>query len=392
MSTTERVSKNDLIDRAEEVARQVGERADETEKLRRIPEENLRALEEAGLTRVVNPERFGGYPGIDYDTFFEVGQRIAAGCGSTGWCYSVAMVHNWHVGLAPEKMQEEYYASPLVWSSSAFNPSRAKAEPADGGWTVSGRWDFSSGVDHAEWAFLGAVVPVQPTPDYRLLMIPRSDFEIVDDWFASGLEGTGSKSIVIDEPVFVPAHRYLPMHDTETSEARRVHNRATYGLPIGAFLPTTLVTPVVGMAQGMLDSFEDRMITRVTAFGGQEMKGLVNIQLRLAESAADLDAARELLRRDLRELIEKAARGEQLTVGDRVRLRRDHAYGSMVATRVAQRLFDASGGHALFRSSPLQRFHRDINAGSHQVVLGWDEQAESYGRHRLGLEPNGFMW
>ena len=134
------------------------------------------------------------------------------------------------------------------------------------------------------------------------------------------------------------------------------------------------------------------MITRVTAFGGQEMKGLVNIQLRLAESAADLDAARELLRRDLRELIEKAARGEQLTVGDRVRLRRDHAYGSMVATRVAQRLFDASGGHALFRSSPLQRFHRDINAGSHQVVLGWDEQAESYGRHRLGLEPNGFMW
>jgi len=392
MTTTESVTKEELIRRAEELAPVLAERASETEELRRIPEESLRALEEAGLTRVVNPVAFGGYPEIDYDTFFEVGQRIAAGCGSTGWCYAVAMVHNWHLGLAPAQAQEEYFDSPLVWSSSAFNPSGARIEPAEGGWRLAGRWDFSSGVDHAEWAFLGAVVPLQPVPDYRLLMVPRSDFRIVDDWFVSGLQGTGSKSIVIDEPVFVPEHRYLPMHDTETSDARVRHDRPSYAMPIGAFLPNTLVTPVLGMAQGMLAAFEERMRTRLSALGGKEMKSLVSIQLRLAESAAELDSVRELLRRDLREALAKGARGELLSVDERTRMRRDQCFASLVCTRVAQRLFDASGGHALYRSSPLQRFHRDINAGSHQVALSWDESGESYGRQRLGLEPNAFMW
>jgi alkylation response protein AidB-like acyl-CoA dehydrogenase len=395
MSTaaTEAVSREELIRRAEELVPTLAARAEETERLRRIPEENLRALEEAGLTRVMNPHHHGGYPGIDYDTFFELGLRIASGCGSTGWCYAVAMVHNWHVGLADERLQEDYYASPLVWSSSAFNPSGARVEPADGGWMLSGRWDFSSGVDHAEWSFLGAVVPSDGgPPDYRLLMVPRSDLQILDDWFVSGLAGTGSKSILIEQPVFVPEYRYLAMHDTERSAWREVHDRPSYGLPIGAFLPTTLVTPVLGIAHGMLRDFEDRMRTRVSAMRGKEMKGLVNIQLRLAESAAEIDAATALLRHDLRTYIDKAAGGEHLTMDERVKLRRDQCFASMIAVRAVQRLFDVSGGHALFRSSSLQRFHRDVNAGSHQLAIAWDENAEAYGRVRLGLEPNSFMW
>jgi 3-hydroxy-9,10-secoandrosta-1,3,5(10)-triene-9,17-dione monooxygenase len=386
MTTTVEMTREEMLARAEALVPTLAERAQETEDARRIPQETLDAIVEAGFLRITTPVRWGG-SGLEYDTAWEIGTILGRGCGSTAWCYMVAAIHNWQMGLAPEQAQEEYFTTPDQLSSSAFAPT-GTLEPAEGGWLIHGRWPFSSGVDHARWALLGVIAPnLGPV----LLAVPGEDYRIDDDWFVSGLRGTGSKSVVIDEPTFVPAHRYTSISGVPHPEARAAHERASYGAPFMSVLPFTLVSPLIGIAQGMVDEFVQRGLTRRTMTG--QLQGEVPAQqFRLAESSAEVDAARALARADLAELIERGARDDEFTVLDRARFRRDHGFINNLCVRAVNRLFDASGGNALYDSSALQRFHRDVNAGSHQIAITWDLAAEIYGRARFGLELAPGIW
>lgn len=383
------VGRDELLRRAAELVPVVAERALMAERLRRIPDETVKDLVGAGLLRIANPDRYGGY-GLDYDTVVEIGAELGRGCGSTAWCYTVWSSHNFLIGLYPERAQEEYFGpSPDVICCSAFNPT-GTAEKRDGGYLLSGRWDFSSGCDAASWAVLAAFTPDQGP---GLFLLPRNQYEIDDTWFVSGLRGTGSKDIVVDTPVHVPDHRFLSYEAMGTAQTpgREIHRRPSYGLPVYSILPFTLAAPLLGIAQGAVESFENRMRTRVAAFGGHKMANLVNIQSRLAEASAEVDCARLLMRHDLREMIGCGARGETLALEARLRYRRDHAYIAKLSVQAVDRLFEVSGGHALYDSSPIQRAHRDVHAGSHQVALVWDTYAEQYGRVRLGLEPTDLI-
>jgi len=378
------VTREELLRRASELVPVLAERALETERLRRIPDQTIDDLRRRGLLRIANPERYGGY-GLDYDTVLEVGLELGRGDGSVAWNYTVWSSHNWLLGLYPERAQEEYFASPDVLSSSAFNPARGRAEKAEGGWTLSGRWDFSSGCDAGQWALLAAFTPEQGP---GLFLVPRRDYEIHDTWFVSGLCGTGSKDIVM-EPTFVPGHRFLSYEamGSVRTPGKDLHPRATYRLPVYSLLPFTLAVPLLGIAQGAIDHFERRTRERITAFTGARMATLLPLQVRLAEATAEVDCARLLMQHDLQELLQRGARGEEIPMVDRLRYRRDHAYIARLAVRAVNRLFEVSGGGALYRDSPLQRAHRDVHAGSKQIALIWDTYAEQYGRVRLGLEP-----
>ena len=115
-------------------------------------------------------------------------------------------------------------------------------------------------------------------------------------------------------------------------------------------------------------------------------------QMRIAAAGAALDAARALARSDIREMIDRGGAGDAFSDEDRVRFRRDHAYAVNLAYDATMMLARASGASSLFETHPMQRFMRDVHAGSMQLIANWDEQAESYGRVRLGLEPNGQFW
>ena len=383
-----RTSARDLIEQAEALMPAIASRALETERNRRVPDETLREIEAGGLNRILHPIRHGGR-GLDYDTFFEVSWRLSSACASTGWVFSVAGVHTWQVGLASEQAQEEFFAGGDVWSCSAFNPSGAQVEPVDGGWRVSGRWQYSSGCVHAAWALLGAFVPEYPFP--ILVLVPRSDFTIEDTWHVSGLRGTASNDVVIEDPVFVPAHRYVPLGGPDAEAVER-NDRGSYGAVGASLIPWTLATPVIGMAQGALNTFEDKTRSRVSAFLHQEVSKMGGPQMRIAAAAAAIDAARALARSDIREMIERGGAADSFSDEDRVRFRRDHAYAVNLAYDATMMLARASGASSLFESHPMQRFMRDVHAGSMQLIANWDEQAESYGRVRMGLEPNGQMW
>ncbi|GAA3581408.1 flavin-dependent monooxygenase [Amycolatopsis ultiminotia] len=387
--STSGVTTNEVIERAEALLPAIAQRAPDTERERRIPRETLDEIEAAGLNRILQPTHWGGL-GLDFDAFFEVSWRIASACGSTGWVYSVATVQNWEMGLATEAARKDVFgATPDVWSCSAFNPRGAQVEPVADGWRLTGRWRYSSGCLHADWAMLGAKLPEQASP--VLLLVPRNDFRIEDTWHVSGLRGTGSNDIVIDEPVFVPGHRYVPT-DSSGFLPSATESRGSYGAPLPVVSPWGVVAPVLGMAHGALEAYERATRTRVSSFTDREIAKTVGPQMRISSASAALDAARALARQDIRELIERGARAEEFSDEDRVRLRRDHAYIVDLSYHATMTLARAAGAASLFETHPIQRFLRDVHAGSMQVVSNWDEQAESYGRVRLGLEPNGQMW
>jgi 3-hydroxy-9,10-secoandrosta-1,3,5(10)-triene-9,17-dione monooxygenase len=378
-------SRQELLRRAAALRPVLGDRAQEAEALRRIPEATVDDLRTSGLLRIANPSRYGG-PGLDYDVVLEVAMELGRACGSTAWCYTVWSSHNWLVGFYPERAQEEYFGpSPDVLSSSAFNAGPGRAEPAPGGYRLSGHWDFSSGCDAATWALLAAATPDRGP---GLFLVPLSACQIVDTWFASGLRGTGSKDVVLP-PTFVPGQRFLSYGELGTGHTpgRDLHDRLSYRLPVFMILPFTLAAPLIGIAQGALDAFEERLRGRVASGSATAPPDLAAPAARLAEASAEVDCARLIVRRDLADALELAAREEQPTVETRLRYRRDHGYVATLCVRAVNRLFEAGGGHAILERSPLQRAHRDVHAGSHHVILGWDGPAEQYGRVRCGLEP-----
>ncbi|MFD3928352.1 acyl-CoA dehydrogenase family protein [Streptomyces sp. NPDC058614] len=373
----------ELIRRTEELLPVIAERAAKTEDLRRVPDETVRDLRDAGLIRVSNPTRYGGY-GLDIDTTFEIGWRLGQACGATSWFYTVSQSHNWWMGTASEAAQEEYFASPDVISSSAYAPT-GQTKRVDEGWWISGRWPYSSGVDHADWVMLGAL-DLESKSLYAL-MVPRADVSIDDDWHVSGLKGTGSKTIVIDEPVFVPRHREMKAGGAPDLKWRDEHERGSYGVPQFEVMPAVLATPLIGIAQGAVTEFADRTQKRVIKRGPNSVSMAEDpgAQFRVAESAAEADAALNIIRTDLRELIAHGAAGDALTPLDRARVWRNQCYVAKLSVSAVNRLFDASGAGALFASSALARMHRDVNAGSHQAAVQWDASAARYGKVRLGV-------
>jgi 3-hydroxy-9,10-secoandrosta-1,3,5(10)-triene-9,17-dione monooxygenase len=373
------VSRDDAVRTAAALVPVLRERAARTEQLRQIPPETVKDLTASGLIRIGNPRRYGGN-GLEIDAAYDVAWELGRGCGATAWCYSLWTVHNWWIGHFPERAQDDLFATgPDTVFSSGLNPARGKASPSGDGYRVSGRWSFSSGCDEASWVMVAT--PGREAGSLLWHLLPRRDVEIVDTWFASGMRGSGSKDVVVHD-AFVPAHRVIDPNRAGDSEwtGWELHRRLSYRVPLRTMTGWDLVAPVVGIAQGAVDEFIARVRRSVTPGRTVESPAL---QLRLAEASAEVDAARALHRHDIRELLEKGARGESPSEGDRARYRRDKPFIARLCVQAVNRLFEASGANAVMESDPIQRFHRDVHAASHHAALSWDAWAEQFGREAL---------
>jgi 3-hydroxy-9,10-secoandrosta-1,3,5(10)-triene-9,17-dione monooxygenase len=369
----------ELLGRATALVPVLRERARAAEQLRRVPDETLKDLIASELIRVGNPDRYGGL-GHDLDLIYEIAFELGRGCGSTAWCYGLWATHNWWLGHFSERCQDEYFASgPDTLFSSGLNPLAGKAAPVDGGYRVTGRWSYSSGCDAASWAMVACGTS---RTEMLWLLLPRGEYEIVDTWFASGLRGSGSKDVVVSDR-FVPAHRAIDPNRSGDGDTRGwdAHRRPGYRAPLRVWTAWDLVAPIVGMAQGAVDAFAERV--RLGSGPGRGADS-VPLQVRLAEASAELDAARALLRADVRETFDKAARGGAFTALDRARIRRDKGYVAKLAVQAANRVFEGSGAGAILDGEALQRFHRDVHAASHHGGIAWDVAAEAFGREALG--------
>lgn len=380
---TEQQARDRLMERARELMPVLKERAPLTEEMRRVPTESVQDMLNAGLHLVGVPKWFGGLD-VDYGVGHEVGIELARGCPASSWCYSLWVAHSWLVGYWPLEAQEEVFgAGPDALCSSSLSPGKSTCTPVKGGYRLSGRWEFSSGCDSADWIMLG----VAGIGRRNFVLVPRGNCEIVDTWFVSGLRGTGSKDIVVED-AFVPEHRMLEVAtagDTDLS-AWELHGQDRYRVPIPALLGWDLVAPMIGLAAGMIDEFVSRL---AGTSGPGRTADSPAIHLRLSHACAEVDAARALMEQDVAETLRKGREGEPFSTLERAKFRRDKAFCSQLGLLAVNRLFDLSGGHALFDSEPMQRFHRDAQAIAHRDGLIMDLGGQQFGRVMLGLEPDG---
>ena len=373
----------ELLERAAGLVPGLRARAGLAEELRRLPAETVADLLASGLYRIGVPRRFGGLD-VGYGLALDVAAELGRGCAAAAWCYCLWTAHAWLVGYWPRAAQEEVFGDgPDVLCSSSLNTGKSECAAAPGGYRLSGRWEFSSGCDFAGWMMLG--IPGAGPRSWALL--PRADWRIADTWFVSGLRGSGSKDVVVDG-AFVPQHRVLDVTTAGDGDwsGWELHGQARYRAPIPALLGWDLAAPMVGMAQGMLDEFTERL--RGTSGPGRTAESAA-VQLRLSQAAAETDAARAVLGRDVGEILRKAAAGERFTPLERARFRRDKAFVAQLCWQAVDRLFGLSGGHALFDSDPMQRLHRDAQAAAHRDGLVMDLGGVQYGRAALGLAAEG---
>jgi resorcinol 4-hydroxylase (FADH2) len=371
-------------------------RAAAAETARQVPPENLAALREAGLYRIVQPRKFGGHE-YDFDLLVDLVIDISRACASTGWVYGLYAAHQWLVAsFAPEAQFDVLSENSDATVCGSYAPA-GQALAVDGGYVVSGRWAFASGCDGAQWAVCGTMLPVHrdgPGPGPAFVLVPAADYAIDDTWQVSGLAGTGSKTLVLAD-VFVPVHRVLTFKETTSGQTpgSRYHPNPGFAIPMLCNIPSCLAATAVGAAAGALDDHlaatSQRMTRGAVAGANARMAEFATVQLRVAEAAACSDAARELLLRDLRARAQAAREGTPITVDDRIVSRRGQAFAVSLALRAADALNASTGGHGLALSNPVQRAWRDVNAVGRHISLNWDAVGTMAGQHVLGLEPRG---
>jgi 3-hydroxy-9,10-secoandrosta-1,3,5(10)-triene-9,17-dione monooxygenase len=379
-------TKEELIARAEALLPALRERSAEAEKNRRLPDETVREFREAGFHRILQPKRFGGYE-LGPDTATEVIRTIATACGSSGWVANLFIIHNWQVSLFPIEAQEEYWAGSddRLCSTASFAP-RSEATKVDGGWRISGRWKFSSGCDFASWFII--MKPSATVLDWML--VPREDLSIEDDWFVSGLCGTGSKDLILED-VFVPDHRVLSIQQIAygTTPGGKAHGIPMARLPFGWPAIWGIPAALVGMGAGMAEAVRQTLIGKKALFTGEKQIERVANQIKLTEAIADIHAAELIMRHRMAELNRWAEAGAAPAPIDAFASHRDASYVARLMGKVGQNLAQMAGATSVYLTNPIQRFQRDINVGVTHVSLVWEEAAENYGRALWDLPPKG---
>ena len=384
-----------FLARAEVLLPSIRAAAQANERNRMVSPELIARLREAALFRLMVPKRFGGYE-QDCELVLRIAFAIAGNCASTGWCAAVGIAHAGLLAGFPLEAQHEIWdENPDAYVCGSYAPV-GRAVPAEGGYRLSGSFAFASGCDHASGAVVGALIaePGKPPASPHFAVVPAADYMIEDNWFTAGLCGTGSKTIIVKD-AFVPAHRMLSFAAATSGETpgSAVHDNPLYRIPLLAYFPPVLAATAVGAAKGALADTIEMIRVRETrgavAGGNVRMAELATLQLRVADAAAAVDAAEMILLRDVRMVTEKARAGEPITIADRIRCRRGHAYVTKLALGAVETLNASTGGNGLFLDNSIQRAWRDANAVGRHISLNWDAVGTMYGQHVLGLEPRG---
>jgi 3-hydroxy-9,10-secoandrosta-1,3,5(10)-triene-9,17-dione monooxygenase len=371
------------------------ERADETERLRQVPDASVKELEETGFYRLLQPKRFDGLEGDPID-FFTAVSMIGSACGSTGWISSVLGVHPWQVALFHDDAQQAVWGDDTSTRLSSSYAPTGKASIADGGFTLEGRWSFSSGSAHATWVLLGGLVFNEEGQviDFRTFMVPREKYEIVDVWNVVGLSGTGSNDIVVAE-TFIPEEFTLSMGDTGRcfGPGQEQNPGDLYKLPFHSLFTTTISSPIIGMARGAYAEHVDMQQKRVrAAYAGEKATSDPFAAVRIARASSEIDAAWALTMANIREEQALVAKGEKIPLSLRLRVRRDQVLGTQRAIDAIDDLFEASGGRALANGTYLQRAWRDAHAGRVHAANDPERALQMYGMHEFGHKVDPGMY
>ncbi|NWL78076.1 flavin-dependent monooxygenase [Pseudomonas taiwanensis] len=383
-----------LKQRAKELVPVLRERAPLAAKNGQLPEETIRDFHEAGFFRILQPARWEGYE-LEPRDFFEVQMTLAEGCMSSAWVLGVVAIHNWQLALFDDRAAQDVWGQDSsVLISSSYMPV-GKVTRVDGGFRLSGRWGFSSGSKHCQWAFLGAMVPPANEgdgPDYRTFLVPRSDYSIVDNWDVMGLEATGSHDVLVED-VFVPEHRTHRSIDgfLQNSPGNAVNTAPLFRLPFGQIFVRAVSSSTIGALQGAIDLFVEANKSRVGVNDGRKIIQDPGAQTALANAMVTVDECRTVLLRNFDLMMQRAKAGEALTMAERVKMRYDSAIVPDKCAQAVEALMYNSGASTIFRKHGINRAFRDIHTGRAHVANCPGKYALNLGGVGMGLDSTDFF-
>ena len=363
------------------------ERASQAEQARAMLPDTLADLHRSGLLRVMQPSRWGGMQ-FDYVAYVDFPLELARGCASTGWSAANLIIHHWMLAMFDERAQAEVWGKEpeaLIASGVAFPQGRARK--VEGGYVVSGRWNFSSCVNVSQWNLLSAIVREGDKPvDYRVCLLPRSQYDIIDDWQVLGMRSTGSMTVAANE-VFVPEHMTLSALEARGGDAfpgARVNPQPVYRVPFSCLGGHGIGGVAVGNAMAALELTTAQVKERSTSYTAVKMRDFQAVQLRIGAAGARIDAARLILRNDCLEAQAIAAENRIADAPVKLRFRRNLAYAVSLCTEAVDMLHAMAGANGIYDSYPIERIFRDAHAAASHISFSVDAHASAWGLAALG--------
>ena len=391
--TTRRDFSGVSYERAMRLARDIvpilGKRAQQSEDARVLLRETEQLLHEAGLFRFHQPKAFGGME-LEFVAVVDITAELARGCPSTAWNVGNLACHHWILGYYdPETQHEVWDANPDALIASSIALAAGRGRKVDGGFVVTGRWPFSSAVDNSDWNMLAVTVLGDDgkTPvDWRLCLVPKSDYEIIDTWYAMGMEGTGSKDVAVSD-LFVPERRALPLQRCRggpNHPGAALTPGPLYRIPIVAASSHPLAPAALGAAEGAYELFVETMAKRAGTYTGARVAEFQAVQIKAARARCLIDAARCLLRESAIAFQAIAARNEVPSLETKLRFRAHSAFAVNQARQAVEALWSSYGAQGLYSRNPLQRHLRDVLAISQHFSFNFDIAGATYGLNALG--------
>ena len=379
----------EMLARATALVPRLRERAARSEQMRCLPSETERELHETGLFRIVQPKRVGGSE-LDYVALIDCADAIGQGDASAAWNFANLASHHWMLAMFDSSAQDLVWGKdPDVLIASSFIFPAGRARKVDGGYVLRGSWPFSSGVDASEWNMLASVVSSDDDADgieYRIFLLPKSDYRIKDTWDATGLRGTGSNDVEVGD-AFVAEHMTVAVNELAggPTPGSAVNPNALYTLPVFSLFPFVLSGVALGNAQACLDDYVDLARHRASTYNRAKLSDLQTTQIKIAEASSKIDAARLIMRSTCIEALVDARRGHSPDIAAKTKMRRDGAFSVNLCTEAVSLLFAASGARGLYMSGALQRQFRDAHAINSHIAFNFDAAGTNYGRVVLGL-------
>jgi 3-hydroxy-9,10-secoandrosta-1,3,5(10)-triene-9,17-dione monooxygenase len=375
--------------RAREIVPILRERAAPAEDARMLLRENEQLLHESGLFRFHQPKSFGGME-LDFVAVVDIPAELARGCPSTAWNVGNVACHHWILGYYDPATQHEVWdANPDALIASSIALAAGRGRKADGGFVINGRWPFSSAVDNSDWNMLAVSIydGDGKTPvDWRLCLVPKSDYEIIDTWYAMGMAATGSKDVAVSE-LFVPEPRALPLLRCRGGSGHpgaALSPGPLYRIPIVAASSHPLAPAALGAAEGAYELFLETMAKRAGTYTGARVADFQAVQIKVARARCLIDSARFFLRQSAIAFQAAAQRDETPDLETKLRLRAHSAFAVNQSREAVETLWSCYGAQGLYTRDPLQRHLRDVLAINQHFSFNFDIAGAAYGLLALG--------
>jgi 3-hydroxy-9,10-secoandrosta-1,3,5(10)-triene-9,17-dione monooxygenase len=376
-----------MLERVESLQDQFRDLSGKARQLRRVPQENIDALQDAGFFLALQPARYGGYE-LNPQDFFRMQCAIAEGCMSTAWASGIIAVHAFQIALMDARAQEDVWGEDIHTRVSSSYAPLGKVEPVEGGFRLSGRWGWSSGCDHCSWILLGAIVPGE---GFRTFLLPNSDYEILDTWQSMGLQGTGSNDIVV-EGAFVPDYRTHKQSDgfSGTNPGIEVNGAPLYRLPWAQTFIRVVSTPAIGAAREGLRLYKNTVVSKASG-DVTKLAGDVSTLERVASATNAIDEMEALLYRNFDQMMAAVESGVSISIEDRALYRYQASLVIEKSMGVIDSLFSSAGGSSVFIDSEIQQRFLDIHTARAHVANNPTAFARNLGGLGVGTENGDFF-